>query len=263
MASSLGDKARLLDHLVPGPILDIGAGDGALLRLARLAGHEGLGIDAAPEAVARGNRHVVPGTCPGLGKVTTGHWPNIIACSVLHEIASYGGRETWLTACLEIGRTLARGGRFIVRDGVSPAHTYQRQRITFNDPAKGLTFFDRWGAISAPLGPGRAHDHLDIAGDTVIGPAWAVTCFLMVYTWGWESLPREGREDYTIGGTLRRHGEKLAAATGLRLLHAESYTQPGYAEHLAPRCRIERDDNGHWEQADWPDTNAIWILTKD
>ena len=263
MAASLGDKARLLDHLVPGHLLDIGAGDGALVRLARAAGHTAIGVDATQAAVDHSEGDVMLGTCPGLAQVIDQQPDNIIACSVLHEIVSYGGQAAWLAACMEIGGLLAPGGRLVVRDGVAPTDRYRRQRVVFADPFEGTAFYRRWLELSAPLGDGRAAQHLMVEDRTVVGPAWAITAFLMVYTWGWDSLPREAAEDYTIGGSLGAHGYALEQATGLRLLHLESYAQPGYAEHLAPRCRLESAEAGATEPLPWPDTNAIWVLTKD
>lgn len=262
MASAIDDKARLLDHLVPGPVLDVGAGDGALVRLARTRGHQGLGIDAAQAAVDRSGGDVVLGTCPGLGEVVTGHWSNVIACSVLHEVASYGGPGAWIAALMEISSMLRAGGRLVVRDGLAPADGYARQRVVFADPGEGEAFFEDWRRLSEPLGPGRAAQHLRVQDGALVGPAWAVTAFLLVHAWGRESLEREAVEDYTCGDTLWEHGRRLAETTGMDLVHAESYAQPGYIEALGAKCRVEAEHEGSWSTAPWPDTNAVWVLEK-
>lgn len=264
MRSSAGDKARLLEHLVPGNVLDVGAGDGTLVALARAAGHEAVGIDASPEAVARSHGTVVLGSAPGLAAVLgpRQRFDNVIACSVLHEIHSYAGQRSLITAVAEMADLLKPGGRLVIRDGVGPVDNPRPTSLAAKDPAYEHDFLDRWHELSAVLGPDRASGQLHKNAAGIHGPAWATTAYLLVRVWGRASLPREAQEAYTCAGNLHTRLRQLARWTGLRPVHNESYTQPGHVPHFERIGAYSHQRGTAWRPRPWPATNAIWVLAK-
>ena len=271
MASSVGDKIRLLDWLVPGPVLDVGAGNGALVAAARTYGHDAIGVDASTKAVARSDGLVIHGHAPGLTTLfgTEPRFANIIFCSVLHEIDSYhapDGEAAVAATIREASQLLLPGGRILVRDGVAPSDPDTPTRVRFHSPRDGARFHAAWHAQSANLGPNRASAHTHIGEDGhLYGKAVHTTEFLLTYVWGWDSLAREAHEAYTVAGPLVVRGAELAAWANMNVTAALAYTQPGYVTHLDALCQYEHTPDPtqpRWEPRPTPDTNAIWILSK-
>ncbi|MEX0913562.1 MAG: methyltransferase domain-containing protein, partial [Demequina sp.] len=148
MASSLGDKERILPHLVPGTIADVGSGGGVLANSLVSRGYHVVGIDPNPRPVDGVEVH--PIYADQIGTVTPAEkFDNIIACAVLHEVFSYGnrhqqpGRLQNLEGTLrEFRRSLKTGGRLIVRDGVKPAEPHASMTLHQWDDADVQRFVD-------------------------------------------------------------------------------------------------------------------------
>ncbi|MGC3955974.1 MAG: methyltransferase domain-containing protein [Propionicimonas sp.] len=262
MRAGLGDKAQLLEHLVPGTVLDVGAGDGSLVRVMRDQGWEATGLDASPAAVARSGGLVTLGEAGELAELFVPEsFDNVVFCSSLHEIWSYGnGRETWTDAVRQAARLLAPGGRLVIRDGVAPAEPAQPWRLTLADPADGFAFFDQWRQQSGELvGPVQ----LDKVGDALIGPAGQLTEFLFTYGWGWASLPREGSEFYTAAGSHAGCSRAVTRATGLLPRFSRAYLQPGYRQQFDRLGRLAaQPGEGAPVPQQWPNSNALWVFAK-
>ncbi len=269
MAASLGDKARLVEWLAEGPTIDVGAGDGGLVRAIRQhTGAPAYGIDASQAAVDRSSGDVRLGTSPGLRDVFPDvRVGNVVMSAVLHEIHSYNqphGLGTAQAAIAEAADLLMPGGRLLVRDGVGPDDPDTPTRVRFHDPVRGAAFHQTWHRLSADLGSDRHSTRTRIApGDGhLYGSAADIVAFLVVFVWGDGSVEREAREDYTCAGPLAVRAAQLAAWSGLDIRHAESYTQPGYVEHWEQLCAVEHQQRGSWVRRDWPATNAVWVLER-
>lgn len=259
MRSSIGDKAQVLDHLAPGTVLDVGAGDGSLVRVMREHGWAATGIDASAAAGARSGGLVGLGYAEELSAhYPAGSFDNVVFCSSLHEIWSYGDRwATWNQALGQAADLLAPGGRLVVRDGVGPAEPEASWQLTLNDPSDGFAFLDRWrGMAEELLGPVRI-DRLD---DALAGPAWQMAEFLFTYVWGWDSLPREGAEFYTVAGSHAGCSAAIRRATGLSPRFSRAYLQPGYRQHLDRLGRLHLHPDAR--PVPWPNSNAIWVFQK-
>lgn len=270
MAASLGDKARLIEWLVPGTTIDVGAGDGGLVRaIGERAGYVAYGVDASEAAVARSDGSVRFGSSPGLRTAfpEVEQVENVVMSAVLHEIHSYAqphGLAVSEEAVAEAAAWLSPGGRLLIRDGVGPDDPETELRVRFVDPSHGAAFHAAWHEISQQLGPERASARTRIEPEDgcLYGTARDITAFLVVFVWGEGSLAREAQEDYTCAGALGVRADQLTAWTGLQVIHTESYTQPGYIEHWEKLCSVEQltgDEDG-WVRRDWPATNAMWIL---
>ena len=259
MRASLGSKTKLLAWLAPGTVLDVGAGDGSLVRLMRSAGWDAVGLDAAETSVERSGGLVRYGRAEDADQVFAGRtFDNIVFCSALHEVWSYGaGQASWEAALDAAARLLAPGGRIVVRDGVGPKAPDELWQLTVRDPGDASAFLAAWTAQMAPL-LGTAK--LGMVGDYLYGPAWLVAEFLLTYCWGWDSLPREGSEWYTVAGDPASYARRLERRTGLRLLHFEQELQDGYRDAFGRIGRLRELTSRGWGRVDWPKSNAIWVL---
>ncbi len=263
MRAGIGDKAQLLEHLVPGRVLDVGAGDGSLVRVLLDHGWAATGVDASPEAVARAAGLVSHARAEEIAsRFPSGSFDNVVFCSSLHEIWSYGERWiTWTDVLRQAAQLLAPGGRLIIRDGVAPAEPEAVWRLGLNDPPDGFAFFDRWRELAREwLDPVRI-EQLDGA---LVGPAWQLAEFLLTYGWGWDSLPREGSEFYTVAGTHAGCSHAVRRATGLAPRFSRTYLQPGYRQQFERIGRLSaQSEDGRFRPVPWPNSNAVWVFERD
>lgn len=261
MAAGLGDKARMLAHLLPGRVLDLGAGDGSLTARLREAGWDAHGLDASASAVERSGGLVRTGDILDADAVfEPGTFDNVILSSVLHEVWSYadGDRDAARDHAVEVAsRMLRPGGRLIIRDGVGPRDPATPCRVTFR-AEDGRAFLEQWLALP-PWSDGR-DGGVRLVDGALEGDARWTTEFLLTYVWGWDSLPREGLEYYTVAGPLPDAAARFAAVSGLEVRHAEDYTQPGYVEHWTPLVAFAQRDGDGWAERPWPASNALWVL---
>ncbi|QAY61286.1 hypothetical protein ET475_15720 [Microbacterium protaetiae] len=124
MAAALGDKARLADWLVSGTVADIGVGGGELSAL--FAATEGVtgvyAIDDAPDALRRLDQ--LPGVTPVAGSVeqlsALAPLDNVVFCSVLHEVYSYGGGQQAVTDALDAAAAALRPDDCAVEEASLP-----------------------------------------------------------------------------------------------------------------------------------------------
>lgn len=275
MASSLGDKARMIDFLLPGTVIDVGCGGGEFMTACAEAGFEVLGTDAFAPEVARSAGHQV---FPHYASETHITLPydhagvdNVTASSVLHEVFSYGNRfgkqgsiDSLAEAFKSFRRTLRAGGRLVIRDGVSPGVLHGEdldptKRVRFVDAAAGdaaVEEFIRW----SPYAKQDAGTDRTIRLEQLQSGLWcgrgAADLMELAFTLTWTAdkigslaFIREAQEFYGIF-TLDGYAE-FVEPYGFRLITAESYTQPGYVQHMA--------DLLDFEGIEFPDTNAVWV----
>lgn len=284
MNSARSDKDRMLDHAVPGRVVEIGPGGGVVLDLleARFPKSDIVGVDVSRVVVEtlharreRENRRwrVIEADAFALDKhLEPGTVTTIVLCSVLHEIYSYveveiDGRarkfrlesvRDLLRACY---RTLAPGGRIIIRDGIMPPD--EPRIIEFIDP-EGPEFFRMFQ---------EQFEGRPIRGEWIdakrlrIGAADAME-FLYCYTWGPASFPYEVREQYgvlpyeeytgMILAWLANCGDSPAQLIDLPP-HEASYLQSGYNDGLASKIRLY---DGAFQAVALPDSNALMVFEK-
>ncbi len=159
MARSKGDKARILEHVRPGAILELGCGSGAVLELL----HEWtpdsrlVGVDLSAKLLGVASRSLRGGATlyrrdifehlyPDPASLGEGAFDTVILCSALHELATFAlerpdafaepGMSPMAVAAKRVF-TLARailkpGGALIVRDGVQPK--VRDVRLRFRNP---------------------------------------------------------------------------------------------------------------------------------
>lgn len=268
MAGSLAEKTDLVDHLVPGSVVDVGAGGGDLA--AQMAAQSHIthvwALDHSVDAMTR--LQEISTIDPIYGDVTRlaelGPVDNIVFSSVLHEISSYapqaqpfgpeGSRRRALLNALEIAvDALAPGGRIIIRDFVLPEDSERPMwLITPGDEADGLLYdyLER-----TPFSDLRVLDEVD--EHVFAGTAASVSEALLTLNWGEASLPREAQERYGIF-TLNDYAKViLSLSEDMHLIDSRSWIQPGYPEHLAG-WRCQEQDGSAW----FPDTKALWIFEK-
>lgn len=283
MNASHADKARLLEYVVPGTIVDVGPGGGALLELCadRFASSRIVGIDASAAVcetlrAAQGERkryEIVQGDAFRMPELFgEGELSTVIFCSVLHEIYSYvpwgdPPKRFNLASVDAIVRAafkaLRVGGRLVIRDGVMPAEG--RVVLSLVDPAwaEGLRLF-----VEAYEARHVEVEHLD--GSRVRLQARDAYEFLTTFTWGPASFPYEIREQRAV---LPRD-EYLArllracesAGPGARAAEVpippelQSYLQPGYPEHLTGHVALFDETGAH--PAPMFDVTGVWVIER-
>jgi 2-polyprenyl-3-methyl-5-hydroxy-6-metoxy-1,4-benzoquinol methylase len=105
-----------------GPVLDIGCGQGALIRLLRSDGYDAHGMDASPEQVAvahsAGIIQVRQGDYRDLLRASRGHYAAVTATDVLEHLSKPEVLDTFDL----VAGALAPGGVFVARvpNAVSP-----------------------------------------------------------------------------------------------------------------------------------------------
>ncbi len=284
MNAARTDKARMLEYVKSGTIVEVGPGGGVVLELLaeRFPTSRIVGLDASRAVVdaheerthdkkvgyemIHGDAFELPAVF-GRGEVDT-----VVFCSVLHEIFSYvefgapARRFNLESVDAMVGaafRALRRGGRIVIRDGVMPPD--EPRVLEFLDPSwrDGLDLFARVfeaRKISFDvLSPRRVR----------IGARDAYE-FLTTYTWGPDSFPYEVREQRAVLPRDEYVARLLEAAKRADPEYEArevpvpedlaSYLQPGYPEHVLPHVRI-MDGAGEQDRPMDP-VNGVWVIEK-
>lgn len=266
MASSVGDKARLLSFVQGKKVLEIGFGGGEVLDMLHEQGYEVYGLDASEVSTGKvAGRPYGKNVVEAYADEISQHWPQeyfdtIIISSTLHEVFSYGNRhekdkhslDSVRATIKEIHDALAPGGRILVRDGVLATDWDTKTQILMkNGDAEGVAnylavqpFKDRVSLTSTEA-------------DTFIGTLESAAAFAYTYTWGAKSLARESQELFGLL-TLSEYSD-LIEQIGFNVIHREEYVQQGYIDNLSPKMSLA-DLEGN--PMDFPPTNAIWIGEK-
>lgn len=249
MGQALGDKSRLLQWVLPGHVIDVGAGGGEFSAHLARNGHPVTAIDSHPDSLRRLAQ--IPGVDAVAGTFG-GHIPpvelanTVIASSVFHEVYSYGRGLSSVTAAVQQTHDLLRpGGRLIIRDGVKPVHPQAPARFHAPD----VELVEEYLRLTP-------HPELSLArdGEWFHGTRHAVSEALLTITWGTDSLHREAQERYELATLAGYHS--LIEPHGFSLIHRESYAQPGYVTALSA---FQIDSLGEpW----FPPTNAIWVFDR-
>lgn len=262
MASALGDKIQILDLLVPGTVADIGAGGGELASEISELDHisEVYAIDDSPDSLRRlRQRHSISALHGSFERLRDigGPLDNVVLCSVMHEVWSYGGAtdierwDAWHAAIDMSVDVLEVGGRLIIRDGVMP--TGKRGPCTLVAPDMAGDLIMTRYAMKTPFKdavPERTSFREWSGEASVLAEA------LLTVNWGKSALHREAHERYMLL-ELDDYARAVAGGRALQLVEHRAYTQPGYREHLAGWTL--RDAN----HAPWfPETNALWVFEK-
>lgn len=272
MKSSLGDKRHILDHLVEGTVLDFGAGGGDLSDAIRQFGYDVVAVDGSPAAVAKINENYPEvNAVQAMGHELLDHFPeksfdNIVCCSILHEVFSYGDDvndpyrlESVLRMMTVFKKLLRDGGRLIIRDGVAPTDANDKTFIKFKND-DGMKFLNAY----SELAPFYADENIaggirlaNVDEFIVEGSMRSVMEFLYTYTWGWNSLPRESQEVYGVL-SLGEYVEMLSK-NSFNVLNASEYVQSGYVEHLSKLVSVVSEDG---VEVPFPSTNMLIVAEK-
>jgi SAM-dependent methyltransferase len=202
----------------------------------------------------------------GEGEVTT-----VVFCSVLHEIFSYvawgdppkrfqlGSVEAIVRAAF---RTLKKGGRIIVRDGLAPAD--EPRVIELKDPRwlEGLRLFARSFEARNPIPLEELPDGRIRLGQRDLYE------FLTTFTWGPASFPYEIREQRAVlprdeyVALLLRACEAPGATAKEVAVPPElaSYLQPGYSQHIDPYVAVF--DAAGEKRVKLPDVQGVIVIER-
>lgn len=280
MASSLGDKARLVDYLPPivdrahpPEVLDVGAGGGEFAHILSGAGYSVTALDANQDAIDRiGYRYpdlkLVRALANHAHDMGEEVYDSVVCSSILHEVYSYGddvhrmGHVSSISRALESFRkALKAGGRLIIRDGVKPVNWDAPVEFEMLDGHENSSV-EKYLAM-CPFSNGSAYgtSGTQIQLEHVEGKRWrgnlkSAMEFAYTYTWGEDSFPRETQELYAPL-TLDEY-KNLLNESGFEVEETSSYLQEGYPKFLKSKIRLTQ--NG--KEIPWPDSNAIWVARK-
>lgn len=230
MASSLGDKVRLLPYVTPGTVLDVGAGGGELaLALSELGGVSVVALDTAQESLDRltdAGLATIQGDAAKLGElVESGSLDTVVFCSVLHEVYSYSAsRWTAVQDALRGAHSALRpGGHLIIRDGVMPPEPEGPAAVRVPDPAFMVKYI-----AETP----HPELRLEQLGERLFtGSRHAVSEAVFTLNWGHTGFAREVQERYEL--FTREEYVDVLEKLGFSVIHAEEYVQPGYVAALS------------------------------
>ncbi len=286
MNAARSDKARMLDFVRPGRIVEIGPGGGVVLDLLeeRFPDSEVIGVDLSREVVAalekRGRLprasggpagkdargeiarwRVVHGAAEELARHVPGPVDTVVFCSILHEVYSYTEPRFSLESVRRVVAAafaaLGPGGRIVIRDGVMPPPGTRRIRMLAPDVRPTLALF-------AEQFEGRPIRFTELAPDRVEMTAADAMEFLYTYTWGPASFPYEVRELYgilTYGDYAARLIEWCGGEAAARIVDNPlgSYLQDGYRAALEGKIELtdERD-----RPVPLPDSNCLLVVER-
>jgi SAM-dependent methyltransferase len=272
MNAGRSDKARMLDFVRPGTIVEIGPGGGVVLDLLeeRFPNSEVIGVDLSREAVAAleqrarsGGRRwrVVLGAAEKLARHVPAPVDTVVFCSILHEVYSYTEPRFSLESVRRVVAAafaaLGPGGRLVIRDGVMPPPGTRRIRMLAPDVRPTL-------ALYAEQFEGRPIRFTELAPDHVELAAADAMEFLYTYTWGPASFPYEVRELYgilTYDDYAAALIEWCGGPSAARIVDhpLRSYLQDGYRAALAGK--IELTDE-HDRPVPLPDSNCLLVVER-
>lgn len=274
MASSLGDKERLLEFVSPGKILDVGAGGGELAEELRLRGNEVYALDGSSEAIRRIEENfpkvrAVAGYTHELSSLfKPASFDTIICSSILHEVYSYGDPTNGKYSIRSVMDTLDSffkllkpGGVLLIRDGIMPTLWDEEVRMELknSDSVKFLEMYQGAAPFYSPTADFRRVSFEEIPETSNIyrGTLSSAMEFLFTLTWGWKSAERETQELY---GIFTETGYRLAlSVNGFDVEHSIQYLQPGYPQHLSGVADIF-DSFGN--RKNLPSSNAIFVARR-
>lgn len=230
MASSLGDKVRLLPYVTAGTVLDVGAGGGELaLALSELDRVSVVALDTARESLDRlteAGLATIQGDAANLGQlVEPGSLDTVVFCSVLHEVYSYSPSrcDAVQDALSGAHSALRPGGHLIIRDGVMPPDP--------QDPAAAKVPDAEFMAKYIEETP-HPELRLEQRGDRLFsGTRHAVSEAVFTLNWGRTGFAREVQERYEL--FTREDYVGVLEELGFSVIHAEEYVQPGYVAALS------------------------------
>jgi SAM-dependent methyltransferase len=272
MKSSVGDKAHMVDFVLPGRTLDVGAGGGEFAAILNENGHDVHALDGSAEAVKRCRQLGIP-TVEAYTHETSKFFPadmfNTITCSsILHEVYSYGSDEPGSALTLDsVRRTLAEfakvltvGGHLIIRDGVMPANWDQMVEIHMKD-ADGMRLTQKYLDMIPFRGTNGQMRTVNLTvkegtTDVLVGNMESVMEFLYTYTWGEDVFPRETQELYGVF-TLTDYTEFLEE-NGFRVVEASEYIQPGYPANLEQKVALYADG----KPVAFPNSNCLIVAER-
>lgn len=256
MERSHGDKIRMLAELgdVRGKcILEVGFGDGALLRFLDKAGAEVYGLDMNSHAIQSTSEErffsrVFVGSDADIPTVFDGvQFDAIIACSVVHEIYSYGRGMDSVNDFLHVSHQhLVPGGILLIRDMVEPDN---------GDIPVFLDLAAEWSARAeeyVKLQPFGDRYHLLQEGNRWHGSLRAATAMLYTINWGLGSLHREAFELNQFA-TVSGYRDMLSVAGFDVETHA--YFQESYRKHLVGNAWLRNADSN--ATIAYPETNIV------
>jgi len=256
MEASAGDKARLLEFVLPGRIADMGCGSGTVLELLRRRFPDSRisGVDLNGEMIRR-CRERFPGIDLRTHDVSTkvfddGSMDTIVFCSVMHEVFSYKGYDYGAVrlALRSAAAALRPGGRTVIRDGVKPARE-EAVYLTFrNEPArlKFLRFAKEFGSSEVVW--------REVDGRTQVARRDAME-FLTKYLYD-VNWVHEVKEHFGVF-TLAQWGDEVRAA-GLRVIHEESYLIPWLRDtHWAKDLTLEVRSADGYRPGEWPHSTLL------
>ncbi|MHA7964129.1 class I SAM-dependent methyltransferase [Paenibacillus sp. CAU 1782] len=273
MNSSVDYKRVLLNYVTGRKVVDIGPGGGVLLDLLEdeLPHVEPLGIDIAANVVeALARKKQLEGRCWEVRQgdalkldelLGEGGADTVIFSSILHELYSYIPYEgskfnlrTVEAALQSAFRTLAPGGRILIRDGVMSEPDSVRKIVFLHED--GMSWLERYSRDFK----GRAIQYSKIAPNEAVMPVNDAMEFLYTYTWGEEAYVHEVQEQFGYL-TLSQYKALVHDLFGGEavILESRAYLQEGYTEALQDKVRLY---DGDGNETPLPHSTCLLIIEK-
>lgn len=270
-AIATAEKTRLLMHLVPGSVAELGAGSGQLAcHMVKTPGVTDVwAIDNKVSATRALREFSTLTTLFGSTERLASIEPvdNIVSSSILHEIHSFSTDQTpkipgwlaWHTAISDLIAALRPGGRLIIRDFVTPDNPDRPAWLIAPDEDGAqlvrdylkLTPFSDLASL------------IEIREGAFAGSRRTLAEALLTLSWARSEhdLRRETQKRYCLD-TLTNYANAVLDVADelgerLALIGSSSEVQPGYVHALA-NWTFRDETHSDW----FPDTKALWVFEK-
>lgn len=261
--------------IVPGCIVDLGCGTGALMEALSWQHRSSafIGVDLSRELLARAEGLTYGAEDVRFARsdvatvgVPDGTATTAIFCSILHEVHSYSGydRDRVRLALRNAARMLAPGGRLLVRDGVRPGREDDVHLACRDDDRSALgSTRDRFVRFAREFkgGPPRGGIPYRVEDGRFVCSLSDANEFLTKkdYLEHWDLEVKEEFGVFSLAGWRAE-----AAAAGLAVVHAAEYLSP-WIERNRYRGHVElfrRAPHGALAPEPYPATHFVLAAEK-
>lgn len=222
--AAVKDKDSLISMIEPySKVLDYGCGSGIMAEYFEPNNY--VGYDISREMVNRAEIDH-PGYTFTDNLRNQNDFDTVMFSSILHEIYSYNNNsyDEVVKSLVEVKKFLNPNGEIVIRDGIMPISEDYAHAVELREPKDAEKFLSYLRE-----GP-QNFDNITIDNGILHGSMVGIINFLNVYTWGWNSAPRERME--RVNFATEEQWNKIFNRAGLTIVESNIIKQDSYFDNL-------------------------------